>query len=387
MRRKMFISIGCLVGTIVLVTSFIIYAWYTNVNKTKSTDYVTDGLVLQYEINDSGIYNQEEFEVDDIVFFNVNASYEGKYFNAMAKIITLEITNYSHAYVDLNVKQNIQPYTLSATVSNNVITVYKYEKTAVSRNTAFSGEGALEYYSYTDASGYTKQTSYTSGITYFTRSVLGVSTLTIFNDSGVYKIKSVSSVDGASTPKALVSEVDVDGKSFNVGTYKEAPTGLTKAAFNVGEYYTLENGNYVLAKKYVAGTKYYEVNTLYYVGNVVLTETTVTSVGQVTTGAYVSCAITNTALDATIDSNISVSNYLNSKTVSNDYTHSARLKPATGVNDGTNATKGDTVTLYVYVYGIQPFDKASNNFLNNATNTYPFYLIISANQSTNQSAS
>lgn len=381
MRRRIIIGVSTLVGALILATTIIIYAWYTNVSRTKSTDYITDGLVLQYEVDDSGLYNQEEFEIKDVVFFDIDAANEGKYFNTMAKVITIEITNYSHAYIDLNVKQNIQPYTLSATVSNDkTITVHEYTKATVTRSTAFTGDGALEYYSYTDAAGYTKQTEYVSGMTYFTRSVKGVSTITIENN----KVKTVTSVDGAATPNALVSEIDADGLSFNVGSYQQAPAGLTKAAFNVGKYYTLTNGEYVLAKNFVANTQYYEVNTLYYVGGLTLSATAVTSIGQVTTGAYVTCAITNTQLQA-ITTNATVADYLSTNSVSNDYTHATRLNPATGVNDGTASTKGGTVTLYVYIYGVQPFDNASNNFLNNATNEYPFYIIISANQSANQS--
>ena len=382
MRRRMILSIASLIGVLIVAASAIVVAWYINREKTKSIDSLTDGLVLQYEIDDSGLYNQEEFEIKDVVFFDVDAEGEGKYFNTMATVITLDITNYSHAYVDLTVKQNIQPYTLSATISNNkVITVYEYAKASVTRNTDFSG--TTEYYTYSDANGYTKMTSYVSGMTYFTRSVSGVSTIT-FTDSGD-KIKSVSSVDGADTPNALVSEVDADGLSFNVGSYQLAPAGLTKAAFNIGKYYTLVNGDYVLAKKYVENTQYYEVNTLYYVGDITISSSTVTKVDTVTTGAYVTCAISSTELTS-VNTNVSVESYLSTKSVSNSYTHSTRLNPAVGVNDGTDATKGGAVKLYVYIYGVQPFDNSSNNFLNNSTNEYPFSIIISANQSANQNA-
>ena len=384
MRRKLITSISLVFGGLILAASVIVFAWYINQEQTKSVDYITDGLVLQYEIDESGLYNQEEFEIKDVVFFDIDAENEGKYFNTMAKVITLDITNYSHAYVDLNVKQNIQPYTLSATISNNTtITVYEYTKATVTRDATFSTDDALAYYSYADTTGYTKATAYTSGTTYFTRSVLGVSTVTIQNN----KLKTVVSTDGAEDdPVSYVSEIDADGLSFNVGTYQLAPTGLTKAAFNVGKYYTENNGVYTLAKNYVAGTQYYEVNTLYYVGDITLSGSTVSAIGTVTTGAYVTCAITNTALP-TITTSASVETYLSNNSVSNDYTHATRLNPATGVNDGTAATKGGSVSLYVYIYGVQPFDNASNNFLNNATNDYPFSIIISANQSANQSAS
>ena len=382
MRRKLITSISLVFGGLILAASVIVFAWYINQEQTKSVDYITDGLVLQYEIDESGLYNQEEFEIKDVVFFDIDAENEGKYFNTMAKVITLDITNYSHAYVDLNVKQNIQPYTLSATISNNTtITVYEYTKATVTRDATFSTDDALAYYSYADTTGYTKATQYISGTTYFTRSVLGVSTVTIENN----KIKTVASNNGAtSNPTTYVSEIDADGLSFNVGTYQEAPTGLTKAAFNVGKYYTKEGNEYTLAKKYVANTQYYEVNTLYYVGDITLTSTAVTAIDTVTTGAYVTCAITNTELPD-ISTSASVETYLSNNSVSNDYTHATRLNPATGVNDGTAATKGGTVSLYVYIYGVQPFDNASNNFLNNATNEYPFSIIISANQSSNQS--
>ena len=172
MRRKLITSISLVFGGLILAASVIVFAWYINQEQTKSVDYITDGLVLQYEIDESGLYNQEEFEIKDVVFFDIDAENEGKYFNTMAKVITLDITNYSHAYVDLNVKQNIQPYTLSATISNNTtITVYEYTKATVTRDATFSTDDALAYYSYADTTGYTKATQYTSGTTYFTRSV------------------------------------------------------------------------------------------------------------------------------------------------------------------------------------------------------------------------
>ena len=41
-------------------------------------------------------------------------------------------------------------------------------------------------------------------------------------------------------------------------------------------------------------------------------------------------------------------------------------------------TPGATVTIYVYVYGVQPYDNATNNFLEDTLNVYPFKLTISA---------
>ena len=362
MNRKLIFNLVATFIVLIVVGTALTFAWYTNTNKSSSMDYVSNGLVLSYKIENET--NVEEYNVEDVVFFDVVSTKEGKYFTKSAVKLTLDITNYSLTPVDLIVKQNIQPFTLSNSITSNVMTIYKYTKANVNRDTNF---GDTEYYTFANESGYTKQTAYASGNVYYTKEAYITSTITVENS----KLKTIVSKD--SSNKTLITTIDNEGTSFIVGDYQEA-TDLDRDAFNAGVYYTYANNTYSIAKVFNSQTTYYEVNTMAYVGGLTMSGTSITNALVTTTGAYVSCVITDQTLDSSAF-NGSVNSYISTNQLSNDFTVTTPLAASTGHN-----VAGGTKRIYLYMFGIQPFDKATSNFLENSRNVYPFSLVIIATQ-------
>ncbi len=107
-------------------------------------------------------------------------------------------------------------------------------------------------------------------------------------------------------------------------------------------YYVISNNNYVLTSDttFKDGTTYYTKNTA------------------------------NSSLIDTYKRS-TVTEYLSAKSITDSYT----ISDLAYVDDVDNNV--DTAVVYVYVYGVQPDDSATNSFLAN-TNTYPFKLLIHA---------
>ena len=362
MSRKFLVNLIAVIVVCIVTGTAIIFAWYTNTKKTQSLDYVSNGLVLSYKIENET--NVENYDIKDVVFFDVDSEKEGKYFTLSAVKLTLDITNYSLTPISVNLKQSLQPFTLSNEITGNVITIYKYTKANVSRDTEFTEN---KYFTFDNDTGYVAKTKYEAGNTYFERDVLAISTLTAENG----KLKSVSSATKAAGN--LITTVDKNGTSFVLGEYVEA-TDLNKVAFNAGVYYTLENGVYTQAKVYNSTTTYYEVSTMAYVGGLVIDGTNVTKANITTTGAFVSCVITDQNLDSKSTTG-SVNSYFAANNLANEFTISTPLAASTAYN-----TAGGSKRVYLYLFGIQLFDDATSNFLENSRNVYPFQLIITANQ-------
>ena len=363
MRRKLIFNLVATFVVLIVVGIAMTFAWYTNTTKSPSMDYVSNGLVLSYKIEQET--NVEEYNVQDVVFFDVDAANEGKYFTRSAVKLTLDISNYSLTPIDLIVKQNLQPFTLSNSITSNVMTIYKYTKASVNRDSNFA---TTEYYVFSNEDGYIKKTAYEAGNTYFTKEAYITSTITVENS----KIKSIVSKDADNN--TLITTIDNEGSSFIVGKYQEA-VDLDKEAFNAGVYYTLNNSTYSIAKTFNASNTYYEVNTMAYVGSLTMSGTTISKAAITTTGAYVSCVITDTELTDNSSYNNSVNAYIAANHLTNNYSTSTPLAASTGYS-----VAGGTKKIYLYMFGIQPFDKATSNFLENSRNVYPFSLVIIATQ-------
>ncbi len=362
MNKRLIITLVASLVLALTVGIIVTFAWYTNTHKSDSLDYVSNGLVISYKIENET--NVEEYNVKDVVFFDVDSQKEGKYFTLSAVKLTLDISNYSSTSVTVSLKQSIQPFTLSNKIENNVITIYKYTKANVNRDTTFTAD---KYYTFDNETGYTAKTKYESGNIYYEKEVLATSTVTVEAN----KLKTVTSKDNENND--LITKVDKNGTSFVIGKYVEA-TDLDKVAFNAGVYYTKEGNTYTQAKVYNTTTTYYEVNTMAYVGGFEFSGTNATKANITTTGAYVSCAITDLTLDSSEETG-SVNDYLSDLSLSNEYNVTTPLAASTAYN-----TAGGTKRVYLYLFGIQLFDDATSNFLENSRNVYPFQLIITANQ-------
>ncbi len=363
MKKKLIFNLIASLLIIIIAGAVVItYAWYTNTTKSSSMKYLSNGLVISYRIEDE--FNVEEYDVENVVFFDIDKNREGKYFSVSAVKVTLEISNYSSTPVTVSLKQDIQPFTLSNEIDNNVMTIYKYNLANINRSSVFEEN---TYYTFDNNLGYILQDRYEAGNTYFTKESYITATLTAENN----KIISVSSVD--SENNELVSTVGDDGKDFIVGKYSLA-TNLTKDAFNNGVYYNKVGDDYIQAKSFNSSNTYYEVNTMAYVGDINSTEDTVIDASITTTGAYISCAITDQNLDSS-STPYSVRDYLGNLDISNEFDIESPLVASSAYN-----TAGGSKTVYLYIYGVQLFNKSTSNFLENSRNIYPFNLIITANQ-------
>ena len=435
MNRKLIVNLVATFVVLIVVGVALTFAWYTNTNKSSSMDYVSNGTVIEYSINDSSYKNVEEVEVEGVTFFDVDNVNEGYYFTDMAVCLEFKITNYSKDAVTLSLEGDTQGYTLSAEVENNVVTVYEYStntKTdtdvaiAPTRET-FSNFTGLYTYGYSSTAGdyvYTAATEYKAGETYYQRTVVTSATLTVADG----KITKVTSTDSAVVATALNGGTEVAIEKYIAVDMTKLTADIFDAG-NAGFYYTLNEGVYTHARTFDSSVQYYELQTQAYLSNITASGTSVTKIGRAVRGSYITCAIsstklesreysTYTAVDATgFTAQTDVSSYfikenntyvratgtydstktyyygkpiLNGKSVntflgstySNRYTHSTPLGGITvteAVNGTiTNMTPGATVTIYVYVYGVQPYDNATNNFLEDTLNVYPFKLTISA---------
>ena len=83
----------------------------------------------------------------------------------------------------------------------------------------------------------------------------------------------------------------------------------------------------------------------------------------------INCA--NSSLNSTYKES-TVEAYLEAKSVTDSYT----ISNLAYLDDGDDNTSEISV-VYVYVYGVQPTDSATNEFLG-STNEYPFKLLIHA---------
>ncbi len=76
----------------VLITIAITHGWYTNMNKMAEIDANTKNSGFKYEINGETL-EKDEYSISNLVFFDINSIYEGKYFNKMVYEIELDIEN------------------------------------------------------------------------------------------------------------------------------------------------------------------------------------------------------------------------------------------------------------------------------------------------------
>ena len=352
----------------------ITFAWYINTRKTNSIEVNSSGISISYRINSDSELNQETFDINNVSFFDVMQSNEAYYLPNMAITIKMNVTNYSTQPVNLSVYQNTQNFRLGTLVENGEITVYRYTKVSISRsdyvkNTHFIYDNDTYLYSSPDA--------YSSGNDYYTRGLLFVATPTITDD----KITAVSLNNSN-----YVVVIDNDGLGFAVEEYVQI-TGLTQDQFNLNGaiYYTLENTTYTAAKTYDSTKTYYERRTVAYLSDLTIASSKVTKVDYSVTGAYVECIIadatklTNTngvySLPTVVEEErytTSVDSYLTANGFSHSYTTEDKLAK------GTLNIAGGSKDVYIFVYGVQPYPGATNNFLDNDNNVYPILITIKA---------
>ena len=119
MKNKVFI-ISNLILTLALVVilSGFIFGWYVNSDKSQNVDVITDGIILSYTFDDRTTVNETTYEVDNLVFFDLDNEKEGKYFTSMAVLMQINIENKGSSDVNITVSQGMSasedPYVATA---------------------------------------------------------------------------------------------------------------------------------------------------------------------------------------------------------------------------------------------------------------------------------
>lgn len=103
-RKFIFINLIASLVLLVIIGSTVL-AWYVNRNQTESVDVTTDGIVVTYTINeDNTTLNTDRYSVSNLVFFDIDSEYEGKYFTTCAVMLQLDVKNISKKNVDITVE-------------------------------------------------------------------------------------------------------------------------------------------------------------------------------------------------------------------------------------------------------------------------------------------
>ncbi len=377
MSRKFLVNLIAAIVVAVVAGTAAIFAWYTNTKKTSPVDIETNGVSISYKINSDDTVNSEEFDVNNVSFFDIYSENEAYYLPSMAVCMKFNVVNYSSTDVNVTLKQDTQSYHLGTEITSGVISVYKYTSVSIGKS-AFVANTHFTYDN--DTYEYSAPEAYVSGTKYFTRELIFTATPTVASS----KVTAVA-LSNVPTGKSYTVALDKDGLGFAVEEYVEV-TNLTEDEFNLNGsvYYTLSNGTYTVANVY-SGTTYYEVKTVAYLSEFTISDSTITEVSYSVTGSYITCVIADSSKLTSSDGTYvlpsvasanryttSVNSYLSTNSLSHSFTTSSKL------SKGALSTAGGSVDLYVYVYGVQPYDGATNNFLNNDNNVYPISLIIEA---------
>ena len=91
LKRILYIALpsAALIG-IVLVTIAITHGWYTNIDKMGQIDANTKNSGFKYEINGETL-ETDEYSISNLVFFDIDSIYEGKYFSTMVYEMEIDI--------------------------------------------------------------------------------------------------------------------------------------------------------------------------------------------------------------------------------------------------------------------------------------------------------
>ena len=377
MSRKFIVNLIAAIVVGIIAGTAIIFAWYTNTKKIAPVEIDTNGISISYTINSDSTMNVDNYDIENISFFDVNSPNEAFYLPSMAINLKFSFVNYSTSDVNVTLMQNTQIYTLGTEVQDGLIKVYKYNLANISKN-EFDKTKHFVYDN--DTFTYSKVESFVTGTNYYDRTLMFSASLTIENG----KIQDVD-LDDVPDGKLYYSTIENEGNGFAVEEYVEI-LGLTESEFNANgaKYYILDGDEYVLSKTFNRAS-YYEKKTVAYLSELTIDNNNVTKVSYSVTGSYVTCVIADASKLINQNSKLvlpnvadadryttSVKSYLENNSISHSFTTSTKL------SKGALSTAGGKTDIYVFVYGVQPYDGATNNFLNNKNNKYPITLIIKA---------
>lgn len=215
-RRSIILLISSLV--LFLATGIGIFAWYINLNRTQTeeVEFDSNGLAITYTIDDSQTENQTTLEVKPLVFSDIDRDGEGYYFSATAIQYKFTFTNKSTANVDITISQYMTGITttnphVKCAISN--LDLSPYLKATVTTGAAVA---ANTYYVISDNNYVlTSDTTFQSGITYYTKNTTNSSLIDTYKTSTVTGYLSAKSITDSYTISDLAYVDDGDANTVD----------------------------------------------------------------------------------------------------------------------------------------------------------------------------
>lgn len=106
MKNKIIICISIFVCLLVLSVG-ITYAWYIYQKRLDVLDPSTNGIIYSYKIDDAEVLD-DKFNVENVAFFDIDSTIEGKYLTDMAIVVGFEITNVNSTAIKLIFEQDLE---------------------------------------------------------------------------------------------------------------------------------------------------------------------------------------------------------------------------------------------------------------------------------------
>lgn len=106
MKNKIIICISIFVCLLVLSVG-ITYAWYISQKRLNVLDPSTNGIIYSYKIDDAEVLD-DKFNVENVAFFDIDSTIEGKYLTDMAIVVGFEITNVNSTAIKLIFEQDLE---------------------------------------------------------------------------------------------------------------------------------------------------------------------------------------------------------------------------------------------------------------------------------------
>lgn len=104
MKRNIF-KLILIIVSLALVSTAVLYAWFTNRTQTDPINANTSGIVISYTIDDATNINPRSYSITNLSFFDCDDTSELKYFLNMACVIELKIENRTDKAITVDITQ------------------------------------------------------------------------------------------------------------------------------------------------------------------------------------------------------------------------------------------------------------------------------------------
>ena len=400
MRNKI-IKYGLIIGLPTIGLGFTIFiiistalGWYTNVNQTGHIDANTKNVGFSYTINGVEL-EEDEYDISNLAFFDIDSMFEGDYFSDMCFEIELNVKNITDSPLNYSIKFEGEKKIITGVSNSYVACVMSPQKLGYVLTTDTEVKSGKTYYEYDeDTHKYTvSNMAVGHSITendnlYIFRSKYVKDTYvatsdTEFKENKIYYQKEDSQYIASATRGSnierykTVTEIEhiYEAAYTKVATDATYNSGLTYYAYvestngnyyvpaasdtvtedNFKNYYLLTPNTYLeTTDRVFQNEKYY-----YYDTN----STTYIEINKVIPG-------TNTNINQYWERGSKVESLF----VDNlDVTYTPNMESANPFmatyNGGYLEKKNDTQSLYLYIFGVQEIDTAQNNdFIYNTHN-------------------